>query len=57
MVPSVVAVVKFTTNENVNPAEIVMRLRAQFDDETLSRTEISDCSKTFEEGRTGVENM
>jgi hypothetical protein len=43
VVPSAVAqriVVKFLTNENVKPAEILMRLRAQFGDETLSRTQM-----------------
>jgi hypothetical protein len=29
-------IVKFLSNENVKPAEILMRLRAQFGDETLS---------------------
>jgi hypothetical protein len=39
-VPSAVSqriIVKFLTNENVKPAEILMRLRAQFGDEVLSR--------------------
>jgi hypothetical protein len=45
MVPSAVAqriVVTFLTNENVKPAKILMRLRAQFGDETLSRTRVYD---------------
>jgi hypothetical protein len=45
-VPSDVAqriIVKLITNENVKPTEILMRLRAQFSDETLSRTQVYDC--------------
>jgi hypothetical protein len=34
-----------------------MRLRAQFGDETLSRTQMYDWSKSFDEGWTEVENM
>jgi hypothetical protein len=41
----------------VKPAEIVMRLRAQFDDETLSRTQVYGWSKSFKVDRTEVENM
>jgi hypothetical protein len=41
----------------VKPADILNRLRAQFDDETLSRTHVYDCSKSFKEGKTEVENM
>jgi hypothetical protein len=50
-------VVKFQTNENVKPLEILMRLRAQLDDETLLRTQMYDWNKSFKEGRTEVENM
>jgi hypothetical protein len=53
VVPSAVAqciIVTFLTNENVKPAEILMRLRAQFGDETLSRTQMYDWSKSFDEG-------
>jgi len=60
VVPSAVAqriIVKFLTNENVKPAEILMRLTAQFDDEALSRTQTYDWSRPFKEGRTEVENM
>jgi hypothetical protein len=42
VVPSAVVqhiIVKFLMNENVKPAEILTRLRAQFGDETLSRTQ------------------
>jgi len=55
VLPSAVAqsiVVKFLTNENVKPAEILTRLRAQLGDETLSRTQVYDWSKSFKEGRT-----
>jgi hypothetical protein len=41
----------------VKPAEIPMRLRAQFGDEPLSRTQVYDWSNSFKEGRTEVENM
>jgi hypothetical protein len=50
VVPSAVAqriIVTFLTNENVKPAEILMRLRAQFGDETLLRTQVYDWSKSF----------
>jgi hypothetical protein len=60
VVPSALAqriIFKYTTNENVKSAEILMILRAQFGDETLSRTQVYDWSKSFEEGRTDVENM
>jgi histone-lysine N-methyltransferase SETMAR len=50
-------IVKFLTTENVKPAEILMRLREQFGDETLSRTQVYDWSKSFKEGRTEVGNM
>jgi hypothetical protein len=33
-------------------AEILVRLRAQFGDERLSRTQAYDCSKSFKDGRT-----
>jgi hypothetical protein len=51
------AIVTFITNENVNPADILTRLNAHFDDEILSRTQMYDWSKPFEEGRAEVENM
>jgi hypothetical protein len=50
-------VVTFLTNGNVKPTEILMTLRAQFGDEPLSRTQMYDCSKSFKERRTEVENM
>jgi hypothetical protein len=40
-------IVKFLTNEKVRPAEIVMRLRAEFGDERLSRTQTYDWSQSF----------
>jgi hypothetical protein len=60
VVPSDVAqrvIVKFVTNENVTPADILLRLRAQFGDETFLRTQVYDWSKSFNEGRTEVGNM
>jgi hypothetical protein len=56
MVPSALAqrIVKYLTNENVEPAGIVNIFRAQFDDETLSRTPVHDWNKSFKEGRTEV---
>jgi hypothetical protein len=60
MVPFAVAqriILKFLTNENVKPAEILMRLRAQFDDETLLGIQGYNWSKSLKEGRTEVENM
>jgi hypothetical protein len=50
-------IVKCVTNEKVKPAEILKRFRAQFGNETFSRTQVYDCSKSFKEGRTKVENM
>jgi hypothetical protein len=47
VVPSPVAnriVVVFLIDENVKPAKILMGLRTEFGDETLSRTQISDWS-------------
>jgi hypothetical protein len=43
VVPPAVAqriIVKILTNENVKPLQILKRLRAQFGDETLSRTQV-----------------
>jgi hypothetical protein len=57
--PSAVAqrIVKFITNENVKPTEILMRPRAQFGNEKLPRTQVYDWNKPFEEGRTQAENI
>jgi hypothetical protein len=49
-------IVKYVTKENVKPADILIRLRAQFRDETLSRIQMYDWTKSFEEGRTEIEN-
>jgi hypothetical protein len=49
--------IQFITNENVKPADILKRFRAQFGDETFSRTQLYDWSKSFKDGRTEVENM
>jgi hypothetical protein len=61
VVPSAVAqsiIVKFVIEENAKPAEILMRPRAQFDDEKLlARNQVCDWSKSFKEGRTVFENM
>jgi hypothetical protein len=43
-------VVKFITNENSKPSEIMTRLRAQFGYETLSSTPVYDWSKSLKEG-------
>jgi hypothetical protein len=47
VIPSAFArpiIVKFLTNENMKRAEIIMRLRAQFGDETLSWVYVYDWS-------------
>jgi hypothetical protein len=57
VVPSAVAqriVVKFLSNKNVKSADILMRLRVLFDDETLSRTRMDDWTKSFKDGWTEV---
>jgi hypothetical protein len=59
VVPSAVArrvIIKFPTNKNVKAAEIMMRLRAKFRDETPSRAEAYDWNKSFKDGRTEGEN-
>jgi hypothetical protein len=50
-------IVKFITKENVKPAEILIRLRVKFGNEIISRTRVYDWSKSFDEGRTKVENV
>jgi hypothetical protein len=47
----------FLTKENVEPVEILIRLTAQFGDETPSRIQVYDWSKPFKEGRTEIGNM
>jgi len=58
VVPSAVAkrIITFLTNKNVKRTEI-WRFSAQFGDETLSRTQVYDWSKSFKDGRTEVENV
>jgi hypothetical protein len=41
----------------VKAAEILTRLRTQFNDEILSRFQVYDSSKSFKEGWTEIENM
>jgi hypothetical protein len=48
-------IVKFLITEKVKPADILKRLRAQFEDETLSRTQVYGCVESFKEGRKEVE--
>jgi hypothetical protein len=60
VIPSAVAqriLVKFLPNENVKPAEVLKRRRAQFDDKTPSRTQVYDWNESFKGGRSEVENM
>jgi hypothetical protein len=52
---AIVIIVKFLTNENMKPAEVLMRIREQFGDETLLRIQVYDWRKL--EGRTELENM
>jgi hypothetical protein len=57
VIPSAVAqriIVKFLTNKNVKPAEILKRLRAQIINGTLLRIRVHDWSKSFKEGQTEV---
>jgi fatty acid-binding protein DegV len=48
---------KFLISENVKDAEILIRLGAQIDNETLSRIPVYDWSNLVKEGRTVVENL
>jgi len=59
MVPSAVAlcIIKFLTSKNVKPAQILTKLKAQFTEETFSRIQGYDYTKSFKEGQTEVENM
>jgi hypothetical protein len=43
--------------KHVEPTEILMRLRAQFVDETLPKTQVYDWSKSFKERQKEVENI
>jgi hypothetical protein len=52
-VPTAVAqciIVKYITYRNVKHAKILISLRAQFGDETFSRSHTYDWSKLFKEG-------
>jgi len=54
VIPSAVVqyiIVKFLTNENMKPAENLTRLRAQFDDEMLSKTQVYDWGRLFKEAQ------
>ena len=57
-VPITVAqrVIKFLTNENVGPNEIWRRLRAQYGESTLSKTQVKLWHKEFRGGRAAVQN-
>jgi hypothetical protein len=60
VVPSALAqslIIKFVTNENVKPAEILMIFRAQFGEGMLSRIQAYYWTKSFNVGDTEVENM
>jgi hypothetical protein len=60
VVPSAVAqciVVKFLNNKNVKLVEILMKLRARFDNKTLSRTQCISGVKSLTEGRKEIENI
>jgi len=49
-------VIKFLTSENVGPNEIWRRLRAQYGESTLSKTQVKFCHKEFRRGRDAVQN-
>ena len=49
-------VIKFLTNENGGPNEIWRRLRAQYGDSTLSKTQVKFWHKEFRGGREAVQN-
>lgn len=58
-VPSSVAqrvIIKFLTTEGVKPSEILRRLKTQFGDNTLKKTQVYAWHKQFLEGREAVEN-
>jgi hypothetical protein len=41
----------------VKPVDILIGLRAQFCDGTLSKTQVYDWNKSLKEGRTVIENI
>lgn len=49
-------IIKFLAREGVKPSEILWRLTAQFEENTLSRTQVFDWHKHFTKGREKVEN-
>jgi len=49
-------VIKFLTNENVGPNEIWRRLRAQYEESTLSKTQVKFWHKEFHGGKEAVQN-
>jgi histone-lysine N-methyltransferase SETMAR len=49
-------VIKFLVNENVGPNEIWRRLRAQYGESTLSKTQVKFWHKAFRGGRDAVQN-
>ena len=49
-------VIKFLTNENVGPNEIWRRLRAQYGESTLPKTQVKFWHKEFRGGRDAVKN-
>ena len=50
-------VIKFLTKENVGPNEIWRRLRAQYGESTLSKTQVKFWHKEFRGGRDAVQNI
>ncbi|KAJ8944640.1 hypothetical protein NQ318_004730 [Aromia moschata] len=50
-------VIRFLTNEGVKPAEIWNRLRAQFEERTLSWARVKAWCAEFKKGRKQVENL
>jgi len=48
-------VIKFITNENIGPHEIWRRLRAQYGESTLSKTQVKFWHKEFRGGRDDVQ--
>lgn len=49
-------VIKLLVEENVQPFEILQRLKQQYGEECLSRTRVFEWCKCFREGRERVEN-
>jgi len=49
-------VMKFLTNENTGPNEIQRRLREQYGESTLSKTQVKFWHKEFHRGRDAVQN-